>query len=149
MDITNLQANALFLGGVSALTSAETLNEYFSRFGQIENVVLKVNKKTCRNKGFGFVYYADPASIGLVLQEEHVIDGHNIDCELSCKNSLGDNIVKRSTNMIKTKLFITNLDPCLGDQEFMDYFSAYGEIKQCYIVKNPRNGKSKRFGFVR
>jgi heterogeneous nuclear ribonucleoprotein A1/A3 len=145
----NIQANAVFLGGVSALTSAETLSEYFSRFGQIVNVVLKVNKRTCRNKGYGFVYYADPTSIDRVLQEEHVIDGHNIDCELSCNNSLGDNIVKRSTNMIKTKLFISNLAMCLGDQEFMDYFSSYGEIKQCYVVKNPRNGKSKCFGFVR
>jgi heterogeneous nuclear ribonucleoprotein A1/A3 len=145
----NIQANAIFLGGVNALTSAETLTEYFSRFGEIVDVVLRVNKRTCRNKGYGFVYYADPASIDLALKEEHVIDGHNIDCELSCNNSLGDKILKRSTNMIETKLFISNLAQCLGDQEFMDYFSSYGEIKQCYLVKNPRNGRSKCFGFVR
>jgi RNA recognition motif-containing protein len=46
LNLMNIQANAVFLGGVSALTSAETLSEYFSRFGQIVDVVLSVNKKT-------------------------------------------------------------------------------------------------------
>jgi RNA recognition motif-containing protein len=46
LNLMNIQANAVFLGGVSALTSAQTLSEYFSRFGQIVDVVLKVNKKT-------------------------------------------------------------------------------------------------------
>ena len=145
----NLPTNAVFLGGVSALTSAETLNCYFSRYGLILNVVLKVNKRTGRNKGYGFVYYADAASIEAVLRDEHVIDGHNIDCELSCNNSLGNNVVSRSTNMVETKLFISNLALSMTDEEFWTYFVHFGDIKQCYIVKNPRNGKSKCFGFVR
>jgi heterogeneous nuclear ribonucleoprotein A1/A3 len=140
---------AIFVGGLNSDTTSKSLTKYFSQFGDISEVVLRLDKITFRNRGFGFIYYTSEESIATVLSQEHIVDGHNVDCEISCKDSQGKNLQDRDRNMIETKLFITNLPPSLNDCEFRKIFEAYGGMKQCYIVTDPKTHQSKGFGFVR
>ena len=143
------QTNALFIGGIKSQTNSTTLSDYFSKFGKITEVVLKVNQHTGRNKGYGFIYYENPECLEVVQKEEHIIDGRKIDCELSCNNNEAESVYPRSTNLVDNKLFIKNLPDDVTDEELEKYFEPYGELKQCYVVKNQKNGKSRGFGFIR
>ena len=145
----NKTQTALFLGGINVFTTLETITEYFSLFGKIHNVVLHVNKFTGRNKGYGFIYFTDPKSIDEVQKQEHLIDGYTIDCEISSSNSSGDSIGTRTTDIDDTKLFISNFPREVTDVMFLEYFEAFGNLKHAYIVKTPKSGKSKCYGFVR
>lgn len=45
---------------------ADELQTYFEKFGEVVEVVLKTNHETGLPRGFGFVGFADPASVDKV-----------------------------------------------------------------------------------
>ncbi|KAF0292422.1 RNA-binding protein Musashi Rbp6 [Amphibalanus amphitrite] len=54
----------------------EGLREYFSRFGEVNEVMVMKDPTTRRSRGFGFVTYSDPASVDKVLADgTHELDG--------------------------------------------------------------------------
>lgn len=53
----------------------ECFNRYFSKYGDVIDSVIMMDKVSRRPRGFGFVTFADPEVANQVLQEEHVIDG--------------------------------------------------------------------------
>lgn len=66
----------MFIGGLSWQTAPEGLREYFSKFGDITEVMVMKDPTTRRSRGFGFVTFADPASVDRVLnQGPHELDG--------------------------------------------------------------------------
>ncbi|ODN04074.1 RNA-binding protein Musashi Rbp6 [Orchesella cincta] len=70
----------MFIGGLSWQTSPESLREYFSKFGEITEVMVMKDPTTRRSRGFGFVTFSDPASVDKVLaQGTHELDGKKID----------------------------------------------------------------------
>ena len=46
------------------------------------------------------------------------------------------------------KIFVGGLPHNLSDDEFRQYFSSYGDIEDCAILKDKRTGKPRGFGFV-
>jgi RNA recognition motif-containing protein len=50
----------VFVGGISQDTSEEHLRDYFKRYGQIENVLLMMDRKTGKNRGFAFIVFQFP-----------------------------------------------------------------------------------------
>lgn len=61
---------------------SEAFTNYFSKYGEIADSVIMIDKHSGRPRGFGFVTFADPGVVDSVLEEEHVIDGRvvNIHC---------------------------------------------------------------------
>jgi len=58
---------AHFCCGISVLCDfAEELQTYFEQFGKVVEVVLKTEHETGLPRGFGFVGFADPASVDKV-----------------------------------------------------------------------------------
>lgn len=56
----------------------ESFRKYFSRFGEIADCVIMMDKVSGRPRGFGFVTFADPEVANKVLEEDHVIDGRTV-----------------------------------------------------------------------
>lgn len=57
---------------------ADSFNRYFSKYGEITDSVIMLDKVSGRPRGFGFVTFADAEVADKVLQEEHVIDGRAV-----------------------------------------------------------------------
>lgn len=53
----------------------ESFSSYFSKYGEIVDSVIMMDKVSGRPRGFGFVTFVDAEVASKVLQEEHVIDG--------------------------------------------------------------------------
>jgi len=51
-------------------------------------------------------------------------------------------------NKMPKKLFVANLDWSLTDSDLREAFSPYGEISDCFVVKDHETNKSRGFGFV-
>ena len=60
---------------------SEAFANYFSKYGDITDSVIMIDKHTGRPRGFGFVTFSDPAVADMVLAEDHVIDGRMVTFE--------------------------------------------------------------------
>lgn len=62
-DIKNPEAGAtvkkLFIGGIKDDHDDEQLREYFSSYGNVQNVSIVTDKSTGKKRGFGFVEFDD------------------------------------------------------------------------------------------
>lgn len=47
-------------------STSEDLKDYFTKFGEVENCVLKQDLETKRSRGFGFVVFKDPSTVDKV-----------------------------------------------------------------------------------
>lgn len=61
-----------------AILFAESFANYFSKYGEIIDSVIMIDKHSGRPRGFGFVTFADPAVADTVLEEDHVLDGRAV-----------------------------------------------------------------------
>ncbi|XP_061537591.1 RNA-binding protein Musashi homolog 2-like isoform X3 [Phycodurus eques] len=70
----------MFIGGLSWQTSPDNLKDYFNTFGEIRECMVMRDPTTKRSRGFGFVTFADSASVDNVLaQPHHELDSKMID----------------------------------------------------------------------
>lgn len=80
-DLTNLTLEfsfyrKLFVGGLSWETTHDNLQRFFQRFGEVIDCVVMKNNDSGRSRGFGFVTFADPQHVSLVLNNgPHQLDG--------------------------------------------------------------------------
>lgn len=57
----------LFVGGLPYHTTDETLREFFTKFGELDEAVVIIDKTTKKSKGYGFVSAASSHRQLLVL----------------------------------------------------------------------------------
>ncbi|KAA8594378.1 hypothetical protein FQN60_005212 [Etheostoma spectabile] len=68
----------MFIGGLSWQTSPDSLRDYFSKFGEIRECMVMRDPTTKRSRGFGFITFADAASVDKVLAHSH----HELDSKM-------------------------------------------------------------------
>jgi RNA-binding protein Musashi len=68
----------LFVGGIARNTREDTLRDYFSRYGDLTQAVIMMDKSTGHSRGFGFVAFAEPSILDVVVRERHAIDGRKV-----------------------------------------------------------------------
>jgi RNA recognition motif-containing protein len=90
-DIRNDQddvAGKIFIGGLSWQTTEETLRYYFSKYGELADVALMIDKKTGKPRGFGFIKMMDPKAADVVMEHDHTIDGRLVDVKRALPRDL-------------------------------------------------------------
>lgn len=69
------------------ISIAEDLQRYFGRFGEVIDCVVMKNSESGRSRGFGFVTFADPANVDVVLRSgPHVLDSRTVSTLVMRKN---------------------------------------------------------------
>jgi len=69
-------AKRIFIGGLSNATTGESLYEYLSYYGDLEEIDVKEDPATGNCRGIAFATFVDPISGELAVEEpEHIIDG--------------------------------------------------------------------------
>uniref|UniRef100_G1U371 RRM domain-containing protein n=1 Tax=Oryctolagus cuniculus TaxID=9986 RepID=G1U371_RABIT len=137
---TQQDDNKLFVGGLPYNISKETLLNYLSQFGEILDIMIKLNPDTGLSKGFGFVLFKDSAAVEKVLQvKEHKLDGRKID-------------IKRARAMEpkfpRKKVFVGGLNPHTSEVKIREYFGNFGEIESIELPVCPRTKTRQAFCFI-
>lgn len=127
----------MFVGGLSWETDEGKLRDYFKKFGEVRDCMIKRDQDTKRSRGFGFILFADPSSVEQVLQcQEHNLDGRNID-------------PKRAKALRKdSKLFVGGLNPDTTEATIRKYFEEFGEIDTIERPKDRTTQKARGFCFI-
>ena len=56
------------------VTCTESLKDYFSQFGEVQECTVMRDAATGRSRGFGFLTFRDPKTVNTVMVKEHFLD---------------------------------------------------------------------------
>jgi len=136
-------AGKIFIGGLSWETTNDSLQRYFSRYGEIIDSVIMKDKGSGHPRGFGFVTFAEPGIVDRVLQDKHVLDGRTVEAKRAVsKESMAARGPKTK------KIFVGGLASATSEAEFRRYFEQFGKVVESQIMHDHETGRPRGFGFV-
>ena len=119
-------------------TSLDTIKNYFSNFGTINDIDLKTDESG-KSRGFCFITFIDASIIDNIVEEPHSIDGKEV-------------IVARAIpykDRTKTnKLFVGGLPESLSEQDIHSFFEQFGKIEKIETVIDQETQRRKHFCFI-
>jgi len=125
----------IFIGGLSYNTVESDLKEYFTEFGEVENVNLKKDPMTLRSRGFAFVLFSSVEAVDKVIDAgQHTIKGKT--CE-----------PKRAKTR-SGKVFVGGLNSDISDEDVRNHFSQFGKILDIEMPFDKQKGQRKGFCFI-
>ncbi|XP_023230496.1 RNA-binding protein Musashi homolog Rbp6-like isoform X3 [Centruroides vittatus] len=134
----------MFVGGLSWQTAPEGLRDYFSKFGDITEVMVMKDPTTRRSRGFGFVTFAEPSSVDKVLANgPHELDGKKIDPKVAFPKRAHPKMVTRTK-----KVFVGGLSAPTTLDDVKNYFQQFGRIEDAMLMFDKQTNRHRGFGFV-
>ncbi|XP_070494956.1 heterogeneous nuclear ribonucleoprotein 27C-like isoform X3 [Chironomus tepperi] len=146
VDVEDDEKGKLFVGGLSWETTQDSLQRYFSRYGEVIDCVVMKNNETGRSRGFGFVTFADPNNVQVVLQSgPHNLDGRTIDPK-QCNPRTMQKPKTRGGSY--PKVFLGGLPSNVTETDLRMFFGRYGKVMEVVIMYDQEKKKSRGFGFL-
>lgn len=137
-----IPSHKIFVGGLDLETTEEDLSEYFSKFGKVVERLIKVDIKSKKSRGFGFIGFKTPESIVLVLElGEHFIRGKKIDCKRAMTKEEAYSLNKNLKDSCR-KVFVSNIPRDTSKAELTKLFNQYGRVAEVNLMF-----KKKETGF--
>uniref|UniRef100_H2Y9C3 RRM domain-containing protein n=1 Tax=Ciona savignyi TaxID=51511 RepID=H2Y9C3_CIOSA len=146
------EASKIFVGGLSRQTTDQGFKSYFERFGTVTDCVLMKDRETGVSRGFGFITFANIASVGEVIKAKpHTLDNKMIDPKLCTSKSSLQQKKPTNSNFTKShKIFIGGVSMETTEADVQSYFERYGKVTEVVFVINKEDTSRphKGFGFV-
>ncbi|XP_028413489.1 heterogeneous nuclear ribonucleoprotein A1-like [Dendronephthya gigantea] len=148
------QDRKIFIGGLDMETTEESLQEYFSRWGKLVDVVVMRHSFSRKPRGFGFVTYENIESVDTVLSvESHILDGKKIDPKRAvAREKVLEQEDEKSNE--SPRVFVGGLLNNTTEEDVRQFFTkfciekGFGEVQNVEVMKNREDGKCRGFGFV-
>ncbi|KAH6824265.1 RNA-binding family protein [Perilla frutescens var. hirtella] len=132
----------IFIGGLARETTSEQFIKHFGKYGEITDSVIMKDKNTGQPRGFGFVTYADASVVDRVIEDTHIINGKQVEIKRTIPRGA------HSKDFKTRKIFVGGIPTTVSEDEFRDFFSNFGEVKEQQIMRDHSSGRSRGFGFV-
>ncbi|XP_049806492.1 RNA-binding protein squid-like [Schistocerca nitens] len=126
----------LFIGGLPRQITENEIKNYFSLFGDVDSVTIKIDPFTGQSRGFAFIVFVDPKTIDQLLSSEHYINSKKVDLK---------RIIKKSQH---GKIFVGGLTADITDNDIKSYFSQYGTVVDVQTPYDKARNQRKGFCFV-
>eukprot|EP00262_Sarcandra_glabra_P003338 TRINITY_DN139_c0_g1_i1.p1 TRINITY_DN139_c0_g1~~TRINITY_DN139_c0_g1_i1.p1 ORF type:complete len:375 (+),score=85.20 TRINITY_DN139_c0_g1_i1:77-1201(+) len=133
----------IFIGGLAKETTSATFIKHFGKYGEIIDSVIMKDRRSGQPRGFGFVTYADPSVVDKVIQDNHVINGKQVEI----KRTIPKGAVTGSDFKTK-KIFVGGIPTTVNEDEFRNFFGKFGEVKEHQIMRDHSTSRSRGFGFI-
>lgn len=130
-----LDDKKLFVGRLSRDITKKHLVEYFSTYGAVTSVNIKVDQVTGHSRGFAFIGFESPSTVHKLMKvTEHTING----------TVVGIRIAKKRPG----KIFVGGLKSELSDSDIKEFFSSYGTVTEMQMPMDRNTKQRKAFGFI-
>lgn len=143
MDIN--KKRILFVGGLPATMSEETLEKHFSGYGQVSKVKIMRDKKTKVPKCYAFVTMSNPDLLPVIVSDSQIIEGRRLDCQIASRKGEKKDWKE---DQKKRRIFVTNLSDEHTSEQLHECFSQFGELRTAYVIYDYFTKLSKNYGYV-
>uniref|UniRef100_H2Y681 RRM domain-containing protein n=1 Tax=Ciona savignyi TaxID=51511 RepID=H2Y681_CIOSA len=140
------QLRKLFIGGISYETTDESMNDYFSKYGKIEDCVVIKDNSTGRSKGFGFVTFETETEADACMEERpHTLNNRQIDVKRAVSR---EESAKPGAHFQVKKIFIGGLKDGCDESSLKEYFGKIGSIETFELPLERDSDKPRGFAFI-
>ncbi|EOY11959.1 RNA recognition motif domain - like 10 [Theobroma cacao] len=133
----------IFIGGLAKDTTFPQFNKYFAKYGEIIDSVIMKDRYTGQPRGFGFITYADPSVVDKVIEEDHIINGKQVEIKRTIPKGSS-----HSKDFKTKKIFVGGIPSSVTEDEFRSFFSNYGKVMEHQIIRDHATNRSRGFGFI-
>ncbi|KAG8384868.1 hypothetical protein BUALT_Bualt04G0163100 [Buddleja alternifolia] len=132
----------IFIGGLARDTTSVQFTKHFGKYGEITDSVIMKDRNTGQPRGFGFITYADASVVDRVIEDTHIFHGKQVEIKRTIPRGANSKDFKTK------KIFVGGIPTTVDEDEFRNFFSSFGEVKELQIMKDHSTGRSRGFGFV-
>ncbi|XP_060766363.1 polyadenylate-binding protein 1-like 2 [Neoarius graeffei] len=138
----------LFIKNLDKSIDSMALFDTFSLFGKIVSCKVVCNEK--RPAGYGYVQFESAEVADLVKERLNgkLLNGRKVCIEHF--KSHEERMAEKSNQQpqVLSKIFIRNLDEDMDSKKLKHIFRKFGPVSRVQVIYN-KNGKSRRFGFIK
>ncbi|KAI1713343.1 RNA recognition motif domain-containing protein [Ditylenchus destructor] len=132
------KSRTVFVATLSKFTTKDTLCAHFRNFGQITYCFLAKDQNSETSLEYAHVEFATIEQAQSALKyDSHVIDGKKVSVIWSRDAKFGN----------EYRCFVGSLPKTTTEESVREYFSKFGEIFSCNLVRN-QNSSSRGFAYV-
>ncbi|CAH8260302.1 unnamed protein product [Arabidopsis lyrata] len=135
----------IFIGGLHKDTTNTVFNKHFGKYGEITDSVIMRDRHTGQPRGFGFITFADPSVVDKVIEDNHIINGKQVEIKRTIPKGAGGN---QSKDFKTKKIFVGGIPSTVTEDELKDFFSKYGNVVEHQVIRDHETNRSRGFGFV-
>ena len=128
----------VFVGKLNNISTENSLKEYFSQFGVIEQVALMQSKAVKKIWPHAFVEFRDVSSVEKVLSQNHTIHMRSVSVERL-------NLFNRPRSR---KICVRNIPSESNEALLKEHFSQFGEVAGVEFVHDKPQLQKERYCFV-
>ncbi|PJF19796.1 Hrp1p [Paramicrosporidium saccamoebae] len=109
---------------------------------------------TGRSRCFGFVSFADPVVVDIVLQKTHILDkkqvsrGYSIDQQHPAPQVASHTSTKMGVGKEENKVFVGGIHIEADEKDLKEIFEQFGDVCETILMRDRESGRSRGFGFV-
>jgi len=143
---TDEGAQKVYVGNMPFDATREDVEELFSKYGNVRDVYLPMNRETNQPRGFAFVTL-DEEQVEQAIEETNGLEFLGRPLVVSLPLPPGEKGARRPRGA-RQKLYIGNLSFYTVADTLREVFEEFGEVFDCYLPEDPETGGSRGFGFV-
>ncbi|KAJ6803501.1 putative UBP1-associated protein 2A [Iris pallida] len=148
----------LFVLGFGLEATYESLQSFFSKYGEIENVHIVTDKPSGRPKGYAFVCFRTRAAAEKALSDPNkTLGNRTITCQLAALGRTSGSaafvppkapqaqasLALQATGNNPRKIYVRNVAPEIDPKKLLDYFSMFGDIEEGPLGMDTATGRPR------
>ncbi|KAF9987170.1 hypothetical protein BGZ65_004812 [Modicella reniformis] len=138
----------VYVGSISFEASEDDVRQRLSRFGDIKELVLKVDPATGKHRGFCFVEYQMPEAAILAVEASESLEVGGRHIKIGRPKNYDANAVNDLPPPPEDRIYVANIGSLVSETDLAGIFAAFGEVEKCILKPDPVTRKHKGFGYV-
>ncbi|KAF9427080.1 hypothetical protein BGZ76_002476 [Entomortierella beljakovae] len=138
----------VYVGSISFEATEEDVRQKLGRFGEIKELVLKVDPATGKHRGFCFVEYDLPEAAILAVQASESVDVGGRSIKIGRPKNYDAGVINELPSPPEDRIYVANIGILVSEADLSGIFTAFGEVEKCVLIPDPVSRKHKGYGYV-